>query len=202
MTWVLSDYGGVICRLLPDEDLDLLAAAAGCSRQALADAYWSSRLDYDRGDLDAWSYWQKVGEALGRTFSAAQVKELIRLDVESWLHLHPETAALIEQVSSAGHRLAVPSNAPVELAGAVWALPVAGYFMAMAFSCFLRSAKPDQACYQAVLDRLGARPSEVIFLDDRAENVTSACMLGIRGIHVTTPAAIWSALAARGIATD
>lgn len=143
MTWVLSDYGGVICRLQPDEDLDLLAAAAGCSRQALADAYWSSRLDYDRGDLDAWSYWQKVGEALGRTFSAAsaaRVKELIRLDVESWLHLHPETAALIEQVSSAGHRLAVLSNAPVELAEAVSALPVAGYFMDMAFSCFLRSA--------------------------------------------------------------
>ena len=202
MTWVLFDYGGVICRLQPDEDLALLAAAAGCSRQDLADAYWAYRLDYDRGDLDGTSYWRKVSGVLGRTLPDAQIKELIRLDVESWLHLHPQMVALIEDVAGAGHRLAVLSNAPAELAGAVSALPVAGHFEHLAFSCFLRSAKPDQACYRAVLGRLDARPGDVIFLDDRPENVASAGELGIRGIHVTTPAAARSALAAHGITTS
>lgn len=201
MTWVLFDYGGVICRQPPDEDLAVLATAAGCPPQDLMDAYWSSRLDYDRGDLDATSYWQKVAGALGRVFSDDEIKELIRLDVASWLHLHPEMVVLIEQVAKAGHRLALLSNAPVELAEAVSALPVAGHFEQMAFSCFLRSAKPEEACYRTVLDQLGTCPGDVIFLDDRPENVTSANMLGIRGIQVTTPAEARSALAAHGIIT-
>ena len=171
----------------------------GCSRRGLTDAYWSFRLDYDRGDLDATSYWQKVGGALGRSFSGVEISELIRLDIASWLHLRPEMVTLVEQLARTGYRLGLLSNAPVELAEAVSALPVAARFEHMAFSCFLRSAKPDQACYRAVLDRLGAQPGEVIFLDDRHENVTSAGILGIQGIHVTTPAAARTQLSAHGI---
>lgn len=201
MTWVLFDYGGVICKLQTDEDLALLAEVARCSAREFEDAYWSYRLDYDRGDLDHMSYWQKVGGALGRSFSGAEISELIRLDIASWLHLDPEMVTLIEEVARAGHNLALLSNAPAELAEAVSALPVAAHFEHLAFSCFLRSAKPDPACYQAVLDRLGASPSDVIFLDDRPENAAVASTLGIRGVHVTSPAVARAALATYGVAT-
>ncbi len=201
MTWVLFDYGGVICQLQTDEDLALLAEVARCSAREFEDAYWSCRLDYDRGDLDHMSYWQKVGGALGRSFSGAEISELIRLDIASWLRLDPQMVTLIEEVARAGHNLALLSNAPAELAEAVSALPVAAHFEHLAFSCFLRSAKPDPACYQAVLDRLGVSPGDVIFLDDRPENAAAASTLGIRGVHVTGPAAARAALATYGVAT-
>src|SRR5437016_14187459 len=136
MTWVLFDYGGVICTHQPDEDVEALAAAAGAGVPEFRDAYWAYRFSYDR-ELDSTTYWQKVAAALGRSFPASQVAELNRLDIASWLHLNEGTVALIEDLAAAGHRLALLSNAPAETAEAVAALPVARYFEHLAFSCFL-----------------------------------------------------------------
>ena len=43
-------------------------------------------------------------------------------------------------------------------------------------------SKPDPHIYQLTCDRLGVRPEEVIFLDDRAECVEAALDAGMRGI--------------------
>ena len=40
--------------------------------------------------------------------------------------------------------------------------------------------KPDARIYRRLLDRAGCRPSEVVFVDDRARNVEAAAVLGIR----------------------
>lgn len=42
--------------------------------------------------------------------------------------------------------------------------------------------KPDKAIYQSVLAKLNAKPEEVIFIDDKRENVEAAKSLGINGI--------------------
>ena len=110
MTWVLFDYGGVICQPQLEAEVALLAQAAGGTVQAFSDGYWAYRLDYDRAKLDAVTYWQKVGAGLGRSYSAAEIAELTRLDVTSWRHLKPGTVTLIEDLAAAGHRLALLSN--------------------------------------------------------------------------------------------
>ena len=188
MSWVVFDYGGVISQHQPAGDVARLAAVAGCDVSQFTAAYWPGRLSYDSGDLDAGTYWQKVGTTIGRSFSPAEVAELARLDVQSWLHLQEETVTLIQQVAAAGHRLALLSNAPADVAEAISGLPVAGHFEHLVFSCFLRTAKPDPACYGAALSQLGARAEEVTFLDDRPANVDAATGLGLRGVHFTTPA--------------
>ena len=42
--------------------------------------------------------------------------------------------------------------------------------------------KPDPLIYQVVLQKLGAKPQEVIFIDDKLKNVEAAKSLGIWGI--------------------
>jgi putative hydrolase of the HAD superfamily len=186
MTWVLFDYGGVICRPQPEADVALLAAAAGGTVQDFSEGYWAHRLDYDRAELNSVTYWQKVGAGVGRTYSAAEIAELTRL---------------IEDLAAAGHRLALLSNAPSEVADAVAALPVAAYFEHCTFSCYLPAAKPDPECYQAVLALLGASPAEVVFLDDRPENVAGAKALGIRGVRFAGAGQARAALAGLGVTT-
>jgi len=199
MTWVLFDYGGVICTQQPDEDVVALAAAAGAGVPEFRDAYWAYRLSYDRAELDGTTYWQKVAAVLGRSFPASQVAELNRLDIASWLHLCDGTVALIEDLAAAGYPLALLSNAPAEVAEVVADLSVVRPFARRAFSCFLGAAKPDPECYQAVLAMLGARPADVVFIDDRPENVAGAVALGIRGVHFSTPPQARTALAAHGV---
>ena len=201
MSWVLFDYGGVICTPQPDSDVARLASAAGAPVPAFRDAYWAHRLDYDRAELDGATYWQKVAAGVGRSFTTAQVAELIRLDIASWLHLRAGTVALIEDVAAAGYRLALLSNAPAETAEVVAGLPVAAHFEHCAFSYSLRSLKPEPECYRAVLAMLGAGPADVVFLDDKPENVAGAQALGLRSVQFTEPGQARAALAAHGIIT-
>jgi putative hydrolase of the HAD superfamily len=201
VTWVLFDYGGVICTPQPDADVAALAAAAGVPVPEFQGPYWAYRLSYDRAELDGATYWHKVAAALGRSFPAPQVAELIRRDIASWLHLREGTVALLEDLAAAGHRLALLSNAPADFAEVMVEQPVARFFEHLAFSCFLGSVKPEPACYLAVLGMLGARPADVIFIDDRPENVAGAAAVGIHGVPFTTPDAVRTALAGHGILT-
>jgi putative hydrolase of the HAD superfamily len=194
MSWVLFDFGGVICYPQPEADLAALARAAGCTAAELDGAYWPYRLDYDRAVLDVTSYWQRVAGRLGRSFGEAQIAELARLDVASWMHLQPGTVALVEDMAATGHRLALLSNAPVDVAEAVSGLSVAAHFEHLIFSCYLKSAKPDPECFYGALDVMEAEPGEVTLVDDRADNVAGAARVGMAGLRFTTPAAARAAL--------
>lgn len=202
MTWVMFDYGGVVSHPPTQQDLALLAGAADAGVADLVDAYWQWRLAYDLAELDAAGYWRQVGRSLGRGYSDAEISELTRLDRAAWLRLQAGTVALIEDLAAAGQPLAMLSNAPDELAEAISRLPVAAHFGHLIFSCQLKSAKPDPECYGRALARIGAMADEVIFLDDRGENVAAAADLGMQSVHFTSAAraraAVAERLAARG----
>jgi putative hydrolase of the HAD superfamily len=56
----------------------------------------------------------------------------------------------------------------------------------LVWSYQLRVAKPDPAIYLYALERLGTRPAETLFLDDRQENVDAANALGMKGLIFST----------------
>jgi putative hydrolase of the HAD superfamily len=200
MTWVLFDYGGVICQPQPERDVARLAEAAGCPVTDLLVPYWAYRLDYDRASLDVTGYWQQVAADLGGSFTGPQIAELSRLDAGSWLHQQPDTVDLVAELAAAGVRLAVLSNAPDDTAQAVRGLPVARHFEHLVFSCYLKLAKPDPECFRAALGVLRAEPADVIFLDDRPDNVAAAAALGIRSARFTDAQTARADLARYGVA--
>jgi putative hydrolase of the HAD superfamily len=194
VTWVLFDYGGVLSQSQSDHDLAALARAAGAPVQDLQVPYWEWRRAYDLAELDTAAYWQQVGRVLGRSYTDATVGELSRLDSASWLRLQPETVALAEDLAAARVPLALLSNAPADVAAAVSRLPVLAPFGHLVFSCELKTGKPDAECYRATLETLGASAEQVIFIDDRPENVAGAAALGIRSVQFTTAAAAREAI--------
>jgi len=193
----MFDYGGVVSHPPSAGELASLAGAADVSVPALEGAYWAWRRAYDLAELDAAEYWRQVGRDLRRDFSDAKISELSRLDSASWLRLQAGTVALIEDLAAAGLPLALLSNAPGELAEAIGALPVAAHFGHLFFSCQLKVAKPDPRCYNRALTGLGASAQDVIFIDDRSENVAAAAALGLRSVHFTSPDTARAAVAER-----
>ena len=195
MTWVMFDYGGVVSHPPTQQDMALLAGAADAEVPALMDVYWEWRRAYDLAELDTPGYWKQVGRSLGHAYGEAEISELTRLDRAAWLRPQAGTVALIEDLAAAGRPLAMLSNAPDDLAEAISGLPVAGHFGHLIFSCQLKSAKPDPACYGAALARIGARADEVIFVDDRIDNVAAAAAVGLQSVHFTSPARARAAVA-------
>ncbi|HTZ23300.1 MAG TPA: HAD-IA family hydrolase [Streptosporangiaceae bacterium] len=197
MNWVMFDYGGVISHPPAQQDLVKLAKVAGAAVPAFVDVYWEWRRAYDLAELDVTEYWRQVGRSLDRSYGQAEISELARLDCAAWLRLQPGTLTLIEDLAAAGLPLALLSNAPDELAEAIRALPIAARFGQLIFSCQLKLAKPDPRCYGTALARLGASAGEVIFIDDRAENVTAAADLGLLSVHFTSPERVRAAVTER-----
>ena len=72
---------------------------------------------------------------------------------------------------------------------------MASNFGHLLFSCELKLAKPDPECYAHALARLGASAEEVIFIDDRSENVTAAAALGLQSLHFGSPGEVRAAIA-------
>lgn len=188
MSWVVFDFGGVICSPQPDADLAAMADAAGAA--TVADfwaAYWPARLAYDQAVLTATEYWHDVAARLGTPRTQAQIAELVRLDIASWAHMQEGTLALIGDLESAGQRLAVLSNMPVEVARAIDTWPVARHFEHLLFSCDFGAVKPDRSCFGLALDTLGVPAHEVTLIDDRQENITAAAGMGMNTIRFTDP---------------
>jgi putative hydrolase of the HAD superfamily len=187
MSWVMFDFGGVIGKYQPEEDVAALAAAAGVSVAQFRDAYWAPRFAYDISALTVTAFWQDVAGRLGRSFTDTQVGELLRLDIASWMHLCDGTVRLIHDLESAGRRLALLSNQPAENARAIAEIPLARHFEHLFFSCDLKAGKPDPGCFSQALDRLGAAAEEVILIDDNEENVRVATRMGMQTIRFTGP---------------
>jgi putative hydrolase of the HAD superfamily len=184
MAWLVCDYGEVISRPQSEDDLAGIAAMCGRDGAAFAEAYWSVRPDYDRGDIDAHAFWRSIAAGeLGPERLAA----LSEADVASWTRLDESSMRAVERAEHRGYRLALLSNAPFEVARLLDAHPWFGRFEHRLFSCDLRLTKPDPAIYHALLTRLGCEPGEATFVDDRAANIAAAEAVGIRAIEYSSP---------------
>jgi putative hydrolase of the HAD superfamily len=185
--WILADYGGVISA---PQAAATMTELAGLARQPPAEfsrRYWACRAAYDLGQPDG-AYWSDV---VGRELAPEPelVEALVRADVAGWMTLNPETLpALTASAARGGVRLALLSNAPESIAGAIDASRWSAAFDRRFYSCRLGLAKPDPAAYQAVLDELRAPPASVLFIDDRAENTRAAAALGLPAVTFTSAA--------------
>ena len=47
-------------------------------------AYWSRRLDYDRGTLTGVTFWREIAQEFGMELDEAQLQELMTEDIALW----------------------------------------------------------------------------------------------------------------------
>jgi HAD superfamily hydrolase (TIGR01493 family) len=64
--------------------------------------------------------------------------------------------------------------------------PSLRFFTGDAISCYLGAVKPNRAYYERALEKCGLRPEQVLFVDDRPENVEGARAVGITTVPYTT----------------
>jgi putative hydrolase of the HAD superfamily len=179
VTHLLMDFGEVISVAQHQTDVRSMALAAGVPLPEFTTRYWDCRRDYDCG-LSALGFWTDV---LNGPPGGQLLAHLVERDVASWLHLNPATMQLLGRVHAAGVPVSMLSNAPRELARELDRHDALRHFAHRLFSADLGVAKPDPAVYLKALAVLGEDPADVVFVDDRAENVAAAAALGIRAIR-------------------
>lgn len=165
---VLFDMFGVIARDQSREVMDQMSTSP-----EFWEAYWAHRPAYDRGDVTAEEYWRLVGHP-----------PLVEQDVASWSRVDYEMIALLHELDNAGRRIALLSNIPEDHARFfehtyAWL----DLFEVRGFSCRIGAAKPERTAFEWCRDRLGG--GDILFVDDKQENVAAAREVGMRGHHFT-----------------
>jgi len=112
----------------------------------------------------------------------------------------PGVPALIARLEEARIPLYGLSNLPAEKAGPTFdAFPMIRVLRDVVVSGAEKVVKPDRRIYEIALSRMGSPdPSQVLFVDDRRENIEAAAALGFLGHQFTGAESLEAALVATG----
>ena len=149
------------------------------------------------------TFWQKFGADSGLTLDPAQLEELNRLDARMWTTQNPAMVRWQQKLKQRGFFTAILSNMGDSVLESVqrefaWL----GEFDVLVWSYQLLMAKPAPAIYQHVLQQLGTRPEETLFIDDKLVNVEAARALGMKALEFTTIEKLRTDIVAAGLGSE
>lgn len=173
------DCGGVLLHNGDVRVYEKWAARLGLTVEELGERLWrgQTRTLAERGRITEEEFWQRIGGELGLGDDGQVVA--LRDDVwDAWV-VDRDVLRLIDRIGE-DFRLAILSNATNALEDALrHRYDVRDRFETIVSSACVGMTKPEEGIYREILDRLQLAPQEVVFIDDRAENVTAAAALGM-----------------------
>ena len=197
---VLFDYGMVLSGPPHPEAWAAMLRTTGLTQDVFDAGYWASRPEYDRGGLTAQQYWLAVGAHGGLSLTERQVVELIAADNQLWTQPNPPMIAWVHRLHAAGTPTGILSNLGDAMTdGVLAAFPWLTRFTHLLFSHRVKVIKPDPAIYRHAMEGLGVAAGEILFVDDREENLAGARAAGMQAIRYTQQEAFEREMAERGL---
>jgi len=200
---VVFDYGMVLTEP-PDEDAhEALVRITGLAPEQLDKLYWADRAAFDSGALTGQEFWRGFAREIGLTLSEPTIEELVHWDARMWMAINPAMLAWQSELKKRGILTAIVSNMGDTVHAEMerefeWL----GRFDVLVWSYELRVTKPDPAIYEYMLEKLGTRAEETMFIDDRNVNVDAAVAMGMKGIVFTTVERLREDLVASGLENE
>jgi len=183
---VIFDFGNVLCFPPEEQRFARIASLLGLPQENFMAAFWSHRLEYDRGE-PARTYWQRFADMAGQPLTNHLLEQLIREDVALWRNFDQRVLSWANQLKGAGLKIGILSNLPRTHGHGLRATPgFLEHFDHITFSYELNLVKPEPGIYQHAVEGLGVPFSEALFLDDRPENVNGALRVGLPAHQFTT----------------
>ncbi len=180
---VIFDYGRVLTGPPDPAAYAELLRITGLAADRLDRFYWKDRQAYDEGKLTGLGFWRNVARDAGLKLSDSKIEELNEWDSRMWTRGDPTMLAWQMAIKQRGLLTAIVSNMGDAVhEHMVRELDWLSRFDVLVWSYQLHVAKPDPAIYRYALERLGTRPVETLFIDDKAENVETAEALGMKAV--------------------
>src|SRR6201998_2192546 len=133
------------------------------------------------------AYWTAIVGQQELGLSRDQIATLIKLDSESITRPNQGAVQWAKLLHHEGSPLPLLSNTPHHLTRHVpRPFPSLSTFEYLIYSCDFGSIKPELSIYRHCLELLKADPQDILYLDDRAENVEAAARLGTNSVLFDT----------------
>lgn len=197
---VLFDFGQVLSLPADPAVWQQMLNISGLSEADLHREYWAHRHEYDRGTFTGEAYWHKVASGSHATFTPAQIAALIGADVNLWSRLNLPMVEWAQSLQRAGVRTGILSNIGDAMADGLTAKFdwISGFDHCI-WSHTLKLAKPEAAIYHCAAQGLATDPAQILFIDDKQENIEAAQSAGMQGIQYTNQPAFEEEMRRRGL---
>jgi len=197
---VVFDYGMVLTGMPNQEAHAALLRITGLTPERFEPLYWADRHAYDEGKLSGIAFWQKFVKDAQLDLPPGSIEQLNAQDARMWTTQNPVMVAWQQKLKAAGILTGILSN----MGDSVLERMLEEFawlkgFDVLVWSFQLGIAKPDPDIYRYLLEKLGTKPEETLFIDDRLVNVDAARALGIQAIEFSTVERLRADLIAAGL---
>jgi putative hydrolase of the HAD superfamily len=200
--WILWDIGGVLVELDSTTALSAASAESGLSeariRAVLREELRVDPAEYSltekavAGQLSGQEYLEQVSKALDGKLEPSRIRKILGAILRG---TDQRVINIVRTLGNQGVRQACMSNVDeVHWQEILRRFDLSDLFEVRFLSFAEKSVKPKPEAFRRVLEMWHAQPGDVIFVDDRADNVNAAIPLGLDGIVFTSPTQLIAAL--------
>jgi putative hydrolase of the HAD superfamily len=181
---IIFDWGGVLIDNPSDELIAYCTEHLKVTKYRFREAHRKFLADFQKGKISEDEWWKKVCFELG--VPKPKIQSLWGDAVRCVFSEKKEVFALIHSLRRNGYKIGFLSNTEIP---AMDFFHEQGYkvFDAVIFSCEEGTRKPKRRIYEIALEKLGLKPEEAVFVDDKKENIEGAEKVGIKTVLFENP---------------
>ncbi len=176
---VIFDWGGVLIDDPAPGLMQYCAQALAVSKEDYIKAHSKFAGDFEKNLINEDTFWERICGKLG--VSNPKAPSLWADAFKAAYVPREDMFSLAERLRKNGYKTALLSNTEI---------PAMQYFYqqqydmfdVLIFSCWEGIKKPDRKIYELVLEKLGTRPAEAVFIDDKAGCIKGAQEAGLKTI--------------------
>lgn len=176
---VAFDWGGVLIDNPVDDFAKECSQRIGISIQELKESYSSFAEKFEKGLLPEHDLWLNIGKQLN-----INIPDSNSLWYECFKTVYSPRKPvfnLAKKLKNSGILVALLSNTEVPAMN-FFNSQNYDFFDVKVFSCAEGCRKPESEIYQILLNRLNLPATQILFIDDREENVLQAKNMGMKSI--------------------
>jgi len=176
------DFGGVVIKWKNNNPIfDYVADRYGIPRAEMRRALGLALPRLERGDVSMREFLEEALGEFGKGLRKGDSPDgLWTLPFERLVKFRVGTVELVGSLRRRGYRVYLFSNTSLPHVMLMRRNGWDKLFDGFLSSCELRSMKPSATAFGRALAEIGANPSDVVFIDDREDNVKGARDFGIR----------------------
>jgi FMN phosphatase YigB (HAD superfamily) len=176
------DFGGVVIKWKNNNPIfDYVADRYGIPRAEMRRVFEVALPRLETGDVSMRQFLEEALGMFGKGLRKGDSPDgLWTLPFERLVKLRAGTVELVGSLRRRGYRVYLFSNTSLPHVRLLRRKRWDRLFDGFVSSCELRSMKPSATAFERALAEIGANPSDVVFIDDKGENVKGAKDFGIR----------------------
>lgn len=184
---ILFDFGMVLSAAPRQAEWQKMRELLHIEEPIFHTLYWKHRDEYDKGTLSGTEYWRTIAQEAHAPIDSATVRLLKQADTMHWTAPNEDMVDWALRLQRAGYRIGILSNIGDAMEEGVrrecdWVES----FDHHVWSHRLKMRKPEPEIYAVAAEGLEANMEEILFIDDREENIRAAQQLGMRGMVYST----------------